>query len=133
MAFGARVLARIGVRADADPKTIQEFANLEKTLISSLDELHWDARRQKYADYGEHCNDGTYEPHIVVKCGSIDGRQIEHTIDKRKFRQGRGAKPCPPEFPDFLFPLGDGKGGYRTSAAVRVQFCVRFTFETSPF
>lgn len=89
---------------------------MQEDLVASLERFHWDADRRRYNDYGLHSNDGTYAPHIVVKCGAREGGgSVEHALPKKVFaqmQQGRQTQPpCPKEFPQFMFPLGDGQGG----------------------
>merc|ERR1719350_1866264 len=89
---------------------------MREDLVSALDELYWDEGRQRYCDWGRHSNSGQFMPSVVVKCGKADdSSSAEHLVTKKhmtQLQQGTSRKnPCPPEFPKFLFPLGDGRGG----------------------
>eukprot|EP00929_Paragymnodinium_shiwhaense_P076182 TRINITY_DN39117_c0_g1_i1.p1 TRINITY_DN39117_c0_g1~~TRINITY_DN39117_c0_g1_i1.p1 ORF type:complete len:855 (-),score=143.72 TRINITY_DN39117_c0_g1_i1:43-2607(-) len=116
MALGAAVVARLGERAGMPATKVEEYKDMHTALIESLDALHWDDKRKRYSDYGKHSNDGTYVPHIVIKCAQEDGSDaVEHGVAKTHYvqlQQGKSNKPpCPEERPRFMFPLGDGQGG----------------------
>eukprot|EP00927_Polykrikos_kofoidii_P030385 TRINITY_DN26142_c0_g1_i1.p1 TRINITY_DN26142_c0_g1~~TRINITY_DN26142_c0_g1_i1.p1 ORF type:complete len:892 (+),score=114.49 TRINITY_DN26142_c0_g1_i1:64-2676(+) len=113
IALGAGVLARLGARASAPQERVDELRKMHEELVASLDELHWDDKLRRYCDYGMHSNDGWYEPHIVVKCGSANGDSVEHTLSRADYMavQRGKSRGCPDHHPQFMFPLGDGRGG----------------------
>lgn len=116
IAFGAGVLARVGQRAGLPRAKVEEYRRMQTELITSLDEMHWDERNGRYSDFGLHCNDGSYEKFVVVKCGTPDGgSSVEHGVSVKTYQRLASGRlkqsPCPADFPRFLFPLGDGSGG----------------------
>ena len=108
VAFFTRMLSQLAARLDMPDEANAYAAQLE-VLMRALVELHWDEKVGAFCDHGKHANAGKFVHWYVVKCASRDGSsQIEHTV------ANPNRPTCPTSHPQFLFPLGDGKGGLLT-------------------
>lgn len=115
MAFSNGVLARVArVAGDTRGRVAHEKAAAE--IFGRLDDLHWSEAHGGYLDVGLHAANGRFETQVVVRCGSADRATIRDVgvphaalSDPNHFQKGG---PCPADAPVYMFPLGNGRGGY---------------------
>ncbi|CAH0487051.1 unnamed protein product [Peronospora farinosa] len=108
MIRSSNVMAKLAsfIGQDAD---IQLFKSNSAHFFAGLDEHHWNEEAQSYFDVGEHSEDGVIEYRVAVRCRNEQGQVIDATatITQLETKQVE----CPASHPEYMFPLGDGRGG----------------------
>ena len=96
------------------------YADADAYLTTQMSVLHWDATLGAFADVGlAGAGDGDdLIKSLVGKCGDTKVQKTVHIpLEAIKARQEAGEQVkfsefCPKEHPEFLYPIGDGRGGY---------------------
>lgn len=85
------------------------FEQERERYARGLDRYHWNEQLQSYFDVGEHSANGKIDPQVVIRCRDAQGNAVDATapVDDVQRRRVR----CPPSHPQYMFPLGDGRGG----------------------
>jgi mannosyl-oligosaccharide glucosidase len=131
--------AGVGAGAGAGAERSMSYQEATAYLRRRLFELHWfsnssssdssgsggdGAHGGRFADVGLAGTGDRIAPHLAVQCSSSGGRDMragymptEQVMRLHKEASARGAQAdlssaCPPSHPQFLYPLGDGRGGY---------------------
>ncbi|KAI9981778.1 hypothetical protein PInf_009548 [Phytophthora infestans] len=108
MIRSSNVMAKLADFIDRDAD-VQLFESNSAHFLSGLDEHHWNEEAQSYFDVGEHSEDGVIEYQVAVRCRNEQGQVVDATapIAQIETKQVK----CPDSHPNFMFPLGDGRGG----------------------
>ncbi|POM79012.1 Mannosyl-oligosaccharide glucosidase [Phytophthora palmivora] len=102
------VMAKLAnfIGQDADVKL---FKSNSAHFFTGLDQHHWNEEAQSYFDVGEHSEDGVVEYQVAVRCRNAEGQVVDSTAPIEQIETKEVA--CPASHPNFMFPLGDGRGG----------------------
>ena len=108
MIRSSNVMAKLAgfIGQDAD---VQLFESNSAHFFAGLDEHHWNEEAQSYFDVGEHSEDGVIEYQVAVRCRNEQGQMIDATALMTQL-ETKNVK-CPDSHPQYMFPLGDGRGG----------------------
>ncbi|KAJ8576897.1 hypothetical protein ON010_g2306 [Phytophthora cinnamomi] len=100
----AKLAAFIGQEAD-----VQLFEKNSEHFFTGLDKHHWNEEAQSYFDVGDHSEDGVIQYQVAIRCRNEEGQVVDATAPIAQI-ETRNVK-CPASHPNFMFPLGDGRGG----------------------
>ncbi|GMF36493.1 unnamed protein product [Phytophthora fragariaefolia] len=100
----AKLAAFIGKEAD-----VERFEKNSAHFFTGLDEHHWNEQAQSYFDVGDHSNDGIVQYQVAIRCRNEEGQAVDATAPIKQI-ETRNVQ-CPASHPEFMFPLGDGRGG----------------------
>lgn len=100
----AKLAASIGQDAD-----VQRFEKNSAHFFAGLDQHHWNEEAQSYFDVGDHSEDGIIQYQVAIRCRNEEGQVVDATAPIAQI-ETQNVK-CPDTHPDFMFPLGDGRGG----------------------
>ncbi|KAG7384819.1 hypothetical protein PHYPSEUDO_002205 [Phytophthora pseudosyringae] len=108
MIRSSNVMAKLAefIGRDSD---VQLFESNSAHFFTGLDKHHWDEEAQAYFDVGEHSEDGVIQYQVAVRCRNEQGQVVDATAPIAEI-ETKEVK-CPTSHPDFMFPLGDGRGG----------------------
>jgi mannosyl-oligosaccharide glucosidase len=103
--------------------------------IDNLVTLHWSSKDQTFYDVGLVGSGERIDVGVMVRCteSKQGGQHKDVLVEMSLMQQSRGREPsvCPTAFPQYMYPLGDGKGGlqtgnmYRSSKSLSVGFIPR--------
>jgi mannosyl-oligosaccharide glucosidase len=98
-------------------KSNQSFDNSYRSLsnhfVRRLDSLHWSKVHESYLDIGVHDNNGVIKTEVVIRClNPKDKSVVDSHVPIESIQRMRSY--CPSSHSQFLYPLGDGSGGYLT-------------------
>ena len=108
--------------------------------IDSLVSLHWSTEDKMFYDVGLLGKEERIGVGVMVRCseGRRGGASRDVLVNGQLLQQSRGREPslCPVEFPQYMYPLGDGQGGlmtgnmfsFRVSAGLSVDFIPRLGY-----
>ncbi|KAG3116081.1 Mannosyl-oligosaccharide glucosidase [Phytophthora idaei] len=108
MIRSSNVMAKLATFIDRDAD-VQLFESNSAHFFSGLDQHHWNEETQSYFDVGEHSEDGVIEYQVAVRCRNEQGQVVDATTPIAQI-ETKEVK-CPTSHPNFMFPLGDGRGG----------------------
>ncbi|RLN94146.1 hypothetical protein BBJ28_00021389, partial [Nothophytophthora sp. Chile5] len=94
------------IQQDVDAQLFQ--ANRER-FFAGLDKYHWLDAAQSYFDVGDHSEDGVIEHQVAIRCRNDEGQVVDATAPPELVQNRQVV--CPPSHPNYMFPLGDGRGG----------------------
>ncbi|KAG1697940.1 hypothetical protein DVH05_015424 [Phytophthora capsici] len=100
----AKLAAFVGQDSD-----VALFESNSDHFFTGLDKHHWNEEAQSYFDVGEHSEDGVIEYQVAVRCRNEQGQVVDATAPLAQIETKQ--VKCPTSHPNFLFPLGDGRGG----------------------
>jgi mannosyl-oligosaccharide glucosidase len=108
MIRSSSVMAKLAefISSEAD---VERFEANRAHLFSGLDTHHWNNEAQSYFDVGDHSEDGVIDYQVAVRCRDDKNQVIDATAPVSQI-EAKEVK-CPASHPDFMFPLGDGRGG----------------------
>jgi hypothetical protein len=100
-----------------------DYEVLYNHLITRLDPLHWSDEYKSYLDYGLDSTNSEIVQQIAFRCQNpIDGSSTDVLIQVEKANKIKNPNDiCPPSHSKYLFPLGDGNGGYQYSELVLIS------------
>lgn len=107
-----------------DTSTFQEdkfdYESIYNHLITRLDPLHWSDEYKSYLDYGLDSSNSEIVKQIAFRCQNPrDGASKDVLIPVEKASKIKDPNEiCPSSHSKYLFPLGDGNGGYLYSELV---------------
>jgi mannosyl-oligosaccharide glucosidase len=94
------------------------YGKQAKVLLNSLMENHYSKDLRGFYDYGLNNESAIFLPEVLFRCGNpetktaIDGYIPIQYIQQRQ--QNPNLNFCPPAYPQPMYPMGDGSGGYVT-------------------
>lgn len=116
MIKSAKILHQVGSHVKASTSILLSLEQDITQWTLALENVHWDATREMYFDLGLHSIDGTIDHEVVVKCQDPDtGATVDTTTRLDTLQSRRETKnPCPEAYSRYLYPYGDGQGGFMT-------------------
>jgi mannosyl-oligosaccharide glucosidase len=108
MAKSSEIMSRLAKMSGLLDKAAA-FEQERERYALGLDRYHWDEQLQSYFDIGEHSADGKIVPQVVIRCRDAQGRAVDATAPVNDVQRQRAR--CPASHPQYMFPLGDGRGG----------------------
>ncbi|KAL4150980.1 hypothetical protein PRNP1_010366 [Phytophthora ramorum] len=102
------IMAKLAAFIDQDNE-VQRFETNSAHFLTGLDQHHWNEEAQSYFDVGEHSEDGLIEYQVAIRCRNEQGQVVDATAPIAQI-ETKEVK-CPASHPNYMFPLGDGRGG----------------------
>ncbi|KAL4168811.1 hypothetical protein KRP22_012202 [Phytophthora ramorum] len=102
------IMAKLAASIDQDNE-VQRFETNSAHFLTGLDQHHWNEEAQSYFDVGEHSEDGLIEYQVAIRCRNEQGQVVDATAPIAQI-ETKEVK-CPASHPNYMFPLGDGRGG----------------------
>lgn len=88
--------------------------------MDNLVALHWSVKDNMFYDVGLVGANERIDEGVMVRCsqGRRGGGTKDVLVDLGRLQTSRGREPslCPSEFPQYMFPLGNGQGGLQTGS-----------------
>ncbi|RLN26408.1 hypothetical protein BBO99_00008045 [Phytophthora kernoviae] len=111
MIHSSEIMANLASFIDLDNE-VQRFELNRAHFFDGLDKHHWNDEAQAFFDVGDHSEDGVVEYQVSIRCRNDQGQVIDATAPFKQIEAQQVT--CPPTHPNFMFPLGDGRGGLQT-------------------
>ncbi|KAG7390199.1 hypothetical protein PHYBOEH_007073 [Phytophthora boehmeriae] len=108
MVHSSDVMAKLASFIDLEDE-VQRFELNRAYLFDGLDKHHWNDEAHAFFDVGDHSEDGVIEYQVSIRCRNDQGQVVDATAPFEQIEAQQVV--CPPTHPNFMFPLGDGRGG----------------------
>eukprot|EP00607_Mallomonas_marina_P006495 CAMPEP_0182430786 /NCGR_PEP_ID=MMETSP1167-20130531/43329_1 /TAXON_ID=2988 /ORGANISM="Mallomonas Sp, Strain CCMP3275" /LENGTH=771 /DNA_ID=CAMNT_0024616265 /DNA_START=401 /DNA_END=2713 /DNA_ORIENTATION=+ len=93
-----------------------DYAALAVSLAGKVDELHWSEKYNSYMDVGLHSETGSLQTDVLIRCTrGNSGSTVDVAIPMSVLQTKQiPSDYCPPDHPNPMYPLSDGRGGLMT-------------------